>query len=109
VLFGYVYQGDRNVFLRGCRSLTRYAGRGNAPAGFDLALDTRTGARLEASVQVVNAFDISHQERNKQGFHFFCASEFLCNGRRGHGYTNIFWRGRALRPGDWNVACASAT
>jgi len=109
VLFGYLYQGDRNVFLRGCRSLTRYAGRGNAPAGFDLALDTRAGARLEASVQVVNAFDISHQERNKQGFHFFCASEFLCNGRRGHGYTNIFWRGRALRPGDWTVACASAT
>lgn len=103
VLYGYLCREGEMVFLRRCRSATRYAARGNAPAGFELALEARSGEAIEAQVEVVNAFDISHQERNKQGYHFFCASEFLCAGRRGYGYTNIFWRDRALRPADWVV------
>jgi hypothetical protein len=103
VLYGYLYRGGENLLLRDSRIATRYASRGEAPAAFDLALGGRGGERLEASAQVLNAFNISHQERNKKGYHYFCASEFTCEGRRGFGHANVYWRNSALRPRDWEV------
>jgi hypothetical protein len=103
VLYGYLYHGGENRFLHRSRIQTCYAARGHAPESFDLGLQLRTGERFDASARVLNAFDISHQERNKQGYHHFCATEYRCAGRTGYGHTNVFWRKNALRPLDWSV------
>jgi len=103
VLYGYVMRGGENRFLGASRLHASFAVRGQAPAALDLALAGRDGEQLQATATVINAFNISHEERNKQGFHYFCATEYQCEGRRGYGHSNFYWRRNALRPARWTV------
>ena len=101
--YGYIFRGGGNVFLRRSRLVPDYARTGQAPAGFHVELEGQGGERVAAEAQVVNAFNISHQERNKQGYHYFCATEYRSEGQPGHGHANFFWCDHAARPGDWEV------
>ena len=103
VLYGYLFRGDDNLFLRRSRLVAQYTQPGQAPAEFRTELETRSGDQLSASARVRNAFNISHQERNKKGYHYFCATEYDCDGRTGYGHSNFYWRNNAHRPGDWTV------
>ena len=53
--------------------------------------------------RIINAFHTSFQERNKQGYHFFCATEYDCEGLKGYGYSNFHWREDRFRPEIWTV------
>jgi len=101
--YGYLYSGAANVFLQRSRLNPTFARTGQTPVGFDVELEARDGCHASAKACVVNAFNVSHQERNKQGYHYFCATEYECGGRPGHGHANVFWRNRGARPGDWEV------
>jgi hypothetical protein len=101
--YGYVYRGEDNLFLHRSRLVAEYAQRGQAPAAFRAELETQSGERLSAGAQIINAFNISHQERNKQGYHYFCATDYLCDGRQGYGHSNFYWCNNENRPGDWTV------
>ena len=103
VLYGYLYRGDDNLFLERSRVEIQYAQRSNTPTAFRAELGTSNGEQISTSANVLNAFNISHQERNKQGFHYFCATEHVCEGQRGYGQSNFFWRKDAYRPEDWTV------
>jgi len=101
--YGYVYRGAGNLHLRRVRTVSRYAGPSQRPDAFRVEIEDRDGKLLQADASVLNAFNISHQERNKQGHHFFCATEYDCDGRKGFGHSNFFWRKNAWRPADWTV------
>lgn len=103
ILYGYTYRGEKNLFLRRSRLEAHYALRGKAPADFAVELEGRSGEQLSASARILNAFNISHQERNKQGYHYFCATEYLCEGQVGYGQSNFHWRKDSQRPGNWTV------
>jgi hypothetical protein len=103
ILYGYLYRGEDNLFLRRSRLAAQYAQPGQAPKAFSAELETRSGEKLSTSARILNAFNISHQERNKQGYHYFCATEYLCEGQIGYGHSNFYWRTNAHRPGDWTV------
>jgi hypothetical protein len=103
IRFGYIYRGDENIFLRRSRLAAQYAHTGQAPQTFQVELEGRSGAPLQATAKVMNAFNISHQERNKQGYHYFCAAEYETCGQRGYGHANFHWRKNEQRPADWTV------
>jgi hypothetical protein len=101
--YGYVWRGERNIFLRSSRLSAQYAPYGQAPAAFQVELEDRSGETVQANAKVMNAFNISHQERNKQGYHYFCATEYECGGLRGYGHANFHWHKNEQRPTDWKV------
>jgi len=101
--YGYIYRGKDNEFLRKSRLAANFADQGQAPHGFDVELEGRSGDRVAARGSVINAFDISHQERNKQGYHYFCATKYESEGLQGFGHANFHWRKNSYRPGDWTV------
>jgi len=103
IRYGYIWRGEENIFLRRSRLTAQYAHSGQAPAAFQIELEPLTGEPLQASASVMNAFNISHQERNKQGYHYFCACEYECGGQRGFGHANFHWRQNPQRPADWTV------
>jgi len=103
ILYGYIYRGEKNMLLRASRLRADYDGAGRPPTGFSLELKGRTDAGLATSAHVINAFNISHQERNKQGYHYFCATEYECEGQVGYGQSNFHWRRAADCPRDWSV------
>jgi len=101
--YGYVYRGGDNTYLRRSRLVAHYAKPLQTPTAFQLELEDRRGGQLHADARVLNVFNISHQERNKQGYHFFCANEYESNGQKGYGHSNFFWRRNAWRPDDRTV------
>lgn len=103
VHYGYLFRGADNVFLRRSRLSAGYAQTGQAPAAVRVEAEGRDGQRVAATGCVINAFNISHQERNKQGYHYFCATEYECEGRKGYGHTNFFWHDNSCRPTEWEV------
>ncbi len=103
IRYGYVFRGAENIFLRRSRLTAKYAQDGQAPAAFQLELEDLSGESLQANANVMNAFNISHQERNKQGYHYFCAAEYDCGGLKGYGHANFHWRKKEQRPTDWKV------
>lgn len=71
---------------------------------FFLELESGTGAGLAASARVINnAFNISHQERMKQGYHYFWATEYVCEVQVRYGQSDLHWRRAADCPRDWSV------
>jgi hypothetical protein len=106
IRFGYVYRGDENIFLRRSRLAAQYAQPGQAPAAFQVELEDNSGEPLQATAKVLNAFNISHQESNKQGYHYFCAAEYESGGQRGYGHANFHWHKNEERPTDWTVTTA---
>jgi len=106
ILYGYIYRGGENNLV--CRSRIRmgYAEMGKAPTEGRFAIEAQNGDRVEASCRALNAFNTSHQERNKTGFHYFCHSQYQCEGQTGYGQTNVHWRLEADRPTDWAVVLA---
>jgi hypothetical protein len=103
IRYGYIYRGQENVFLRRSRLAAQYAQPAQAPIAFEVELEGHSGEPLQATAKVMNAFNISHQERNKQGYHYFCAAEYESSGQRGYGHANFHWRKNQLRPADWTV------
>ena len=103
IRYGYVWRGKENVFLRSSQLAAQYAPYGQAPAAFQVELEDLSGEMLQANAKVMNAFNISHQERNKQGYHYFCATEYESGGLRGYGHANFHWRKNEQRPTDWKV------
>jgi hypothetical protein len=102
-LFGFIFRGKTNDLLRRSHIRPAYAPRGQAPATLHMEIETASGDRLAAGGRTLNAFNTSHLERNKQGYHFFCATELNCEGQVGHGHCNVFWRTAEVRPEDWAV------
>jgi hypothetical protein len=103
VHYGYIWRGKENAFLQRSRMTAAYGPPGKVPESFTVELEGRDGDRVNAHAKVLSAFDISHQERNKQGFHYFCATEYESEGRVGYGHANFHWRDHSVRPGDWTV------
>lgn len=103
ILYGYIFRGERNVLIERSRVRTQYAGIGKAPDSIEMQLVDREGGELALSARMLNAFNISFQERNKQGYHYFCAAEYDCLGQKGYGQTNVHWRLEPDRPTDWSV------
>jgi hypothetical protein len=103
VSYGYVWRGEENHFLRSSRLAAQYSDQGQAPNAFQVELEDMSGETLAANARVMNAFNISHQERNKQGYHYFCASEYETGGLRGYGHANFHWRKNEQRPTDWKI------
>jgi len=101
--YGYIWRGKESIFLRSSRLAAQYAPYGQAPATFQVELQDCSGDTLQANAKVMNAFNISHQERNKQGYHYFCATEYESGGLRGYGHANFHWRRNEQRPADWKV------
>ncbi len=101
--YGYVFRGGENIHLQQVRTVCRYASPVQSPVAFRVECTDQGGRELQAHAQVRNAFNISHQERNKQGYHFFCATEFDCGGLKGTGHSNFYWRKNRWRPADWTV------
>ena len=96
--YGYVYRGGENVYLRRSRLNSSYANTNQTPESFEVELETRSGESLVSAARVLNSFNISHQELNKQGYHFFCAAEYESEGLKGYGHANFFWKNNACRP-----------
>lgn len=103
ILYGYVFRGTTNEFLRASRTCAAYAAKGRSPERMDIELDGRDGDRVIASGRVLNAFNTSFQEHNKTGYHFFCFTEYECEGNRGYGQSNFHWRNNDDCPRDWYV------
>jgi hypothetical protein len=103
ILYGYIYRGEKNALLRASRLRANYEAAGKPPTGFSLELESRAESDLSASARVLNAFNISHQERNKQGYHYFCATQYECEGQVGYGQSNFHWCAEADRPQAWSV------
>jgi len=103
IRYGYIYRGQENVFLRRSRLAAQYGQPGQAPIAFEVELEGRSGEPFQASATIMNAFNISHQERNKQGYHYFCSAEYESGGQRGYGHANFHWRKNEQRPADWTV------
>lgn len=101
--FGYIWRGQGNEFLQRSTMTASYAARGQAPAAFTVELEGRDGGRAAAEGTVLNAFNISHQERNKQGYHYFCATHYRSGELTGYGHANFHWRDAGCRPEDWTV------
>ena len=103
VRYGYIYRGKENIFLRRSRLTAQYASTSQAPEAFQIQLEDLSGEPLQATARVMNAFNISHQERNKQGYHYFCSAEYESGGLLGYGHANFHWRKNEQRPADWEV------
>jgi len=103
ILYGYVYRGKTNELVRRSHVRAAYAPRGSAPSKLELQFQAAGRGVVTANARVLNACNISHQEHNKQGFRYFCAAEFHCEGQVGYGQVNYFWRKHADRPEDWSV------
>jgi len=101
--YGYIYRGGENILLRRSHAQLTYAEMGKAPQSGAFALEAVNGDKVQASCRMLNAFNTSHQERNKTGFHYFSHSEFQCEGQTGYGQTNVHWRLEADRPKDWGI------
>ncbi len=106
VLYGYIFRGKTNELIRRSRIRAAYAPRGNAPSGLQLEIAASDGAALTATARALNAFNISHQEWNKKGYHYFCATEYTCESQVGYGQANLYWRKQADQPEDWTVSQA---
>lgn len=103
VLYGYIWRGQQNELIRRSRLQAQYM-KGESPTSFVFDLEGQQGGRVSAPARVLNAFNISFQERNKTGYHFFCATEFQSEGQIGYGQTNVHWHKREHRPEQWSVA-----
>ena len=106
ILYGYIYRGGENNLVRRSHIRMDYAEMGKAPTEGHFAIEAQNGDRVEASCRALNAFNTSHQERNKTGFHYFCHSQYQCAGQTGYGQLNVHWRLEADRPKDWSVVLA---
>jgi hypothetical protein len=103
VLYGYIYRGKENEFIRSAKTKATYAPTGKAPESFAVSLEGRNGDKLSATARIRNAFSTSFQERNKTGYHYFCFTEYQCEGKTGYGQSNFHWRLEEDRPRDWTV------
>lgn len=108
ILYGYIFRGKTNDLVRRARLRTVYGPRGQTPASHLMEIEAASGDKLAATGRTMNAFNVSHQERNWQGFHYFCTTEFTCEGQVGHGHCNVSWRKEAERPEDWSVPPGAA-
>ena len=102
ILYGYIFRGGQNRFVRSSRVTAEYASL-PSPTGLMLEISADNGDRVSARGRILNVFDTSFQERNKTGYHFFCFTEYECEGRTGYGQSNFHWRTAADRPQDWSV------
>jgi len=103
ILYGYIFRGKENEFIRSARTATTYGDVGRAPKTLEVALEGRNGSKLSATSHMLNAFSTSFQERNKTGYHYFCFAEYQCEGKTGYGQTNVHWRLEEDRPKEWTV------
>ena len=103
ILYGYIFRGKTNDLVQRSRIHPAYAPRGHAPTSLQLEIAAASGDKLSATGRMLNAFNVSHQERNKTGYHYFCATEFTCEGHLGHGQCNIYWRKAEDLPAEWSV------
>lgn len=108
ILYGYVYRSRTNELVRRSHVRAAYAPRGSAPSKLEVQFQAPGSGVVAATARVLNACNISHQERNKQGFRYFCAAEFQCEGQVGYGQANLFWRKPGDRPEDWSVVLPGA-
>jgi hypothetical protein len=104
ILYGYIFRGRTNDLVRRSKIRTAYTPRGSAPSKLELQIQSPGGNVVTATARTLNAFNISHQERNKQGFHYLCPAEFHCEGQVGYGQANLFWRKKEDRAEDWSIA-----
>jgi hypothetical protein len=103
VLYGYIWRGKENELIRASTLELQYARKGQAPASLALEIEGRNGGRVAARAKVLNAFNVSFQERNKTGYHYFSAGEYECEGLTGWGQINVHWQKREDRPEHWMV------
>jgi hypothetical protein len=40
----------------------------------------------------------------QQGYHYFCAAEFHCEGQVGDGQVNVHWQKQEHRPENWTIS-----
>lgn len=104
ILYGYIWRGKQNELIRRSRLRSQFAEKGSAPAAASLEIEGREGDSVAASARAMNAFNISFQERNKVGYHYFCAAEYQCQGQTGYGQLNFHWRKHEDRPENWAVS-----
>ncbi len=103
VLYGYIFRGQENEFVRCAKTITNYASVSKAPKSFSVGIEGRNGDRLAATGRILNAFSTSFQERNKTGYHYFCFTEYECEGKSGYGQSNFHWRLEEDRPVEWSI------
>ena len=103
ILYGYIWRGKENELIRRASTKTQFAARGQAPAALQLEIEGRNGGRVSAQAKAICAFNTSFQERNKTGYHYFCAGEYQSGGQTGYGQINVHWRKQEDRPSDWAV------
>jgi hypothetical protein len=104
IFYGYIWRGEQNELIRRSMLKAEYAPKGQAPAALALTMEGCNGDRVSASARVLNAFNTSFQERNKTGYHYFCAAEFHCEGQVGYGQVNVHWQKQEDRPKNWTVS-----
>jgi hypothetical protein len=105
VLYGYIFRGQHNDFVRRSRMRMTYSPKNFAPEIVHFDISSASGDSVSGTARVINAFSTSFQERNKTGYHFFCFAEYESEGRIGHGQTNVHWRLQPNRPDDWAIDC----
>jgi len=103
VLYGYIFRGQENQLVRSSRLTADYDPSGKAPQSFRVELRGEGGDAVSASARILNSFSTSFQERNKTGYHFFCFSEYQCEGLVGYGQSNFHWQKDADCPRAWAV------
>lgn len=103
VLYGYIFRGGQNELIRASHLTAVYHAKSLAPLSFGVEIEGREQDRLRATGRVINAFNTSFQERNKTGYHFFCFTEYECEGQVGYGQSNFHWRRQGDRPEAWTV------
>jgi hypothetical protein len=103
LLYGYIFRGKQNELIRASRSASSYCAKGKAPRQFEVELQGRDGGHVAATADTINSFNTSFQERNKTGYHFFCFTEYKCEGLVGFGQSNFHWRKDEDCPREWQV------
>jgi len=103
VLYGYIYRGGENEFIRSAKTNVTYAPTGKAPESFGVTIEGHNSGNLSATGRILNAFSTSFQERNKTGYHYFCFTEYQCAGKAGYGQSNFHWRLEEDKPREWLV------
>ncbi|RMG47067.1 MAG: hypothetical protein D6723_16575 [Acidobacteria bacterium] len=103
VLFGYIFRGRENVPLKRSVLNLKYDDKWKRPDRIGIHLVDDSGAHLIVEGRIINVFDISYQERNKKGFHFFCFTEYTCGVLRGYGQSNYYYVNDSLRPLSWEI------
>lgn len=109
MLYGYVYRGGDNILLRQSNLEIAYRAKSKAPETLSMQLEDRDGNGLAAKGRILNCFDISHQERNKTGYHFFCFTQYECVGLTGYGQSNHHFLNDKHRPSSWHIEDRGAT